>query len=1008
MNWHPSTASLIDRLGVSVDFRELNEKVGGPLRGTYKHFRPISGSNLGRPYTNKGSDMVDEQPSPLFNQFAKFPAEARLIRERSDYFLVRPRFQNVMYNVLKCDAPAIEPSNPTYSAAIKAAITYFAYINSSVAEPTDTWEINMTASSGQPWLYQGLKKKQDVISNASEKLFHLANTPTIPLCTTNDKKERLPFEDFYRVDQEHTSKVRMTYCPPFHFLLSQKIFFDRQNAAMLLNSTTKWVKYGISKENGGFDNVIKPLDIFDMLEMADVSGWDRNAFLRAVYLIRSANLTVPDELKDLFDWIVEFTIHPVVILPNGDIVQLETGDISGQNNTTPDNSILHVLVLIYLYMRLLVRAGKLPSLWTILSNAIYAIFSDDKLGGCYKDAFGIKSVEDFKQMQIQVYSEFGFKLKPRAVLVMDHVPGERVPANFEFLGSQVGYDTKYCRYVPLPRVGKICSSILYGPETRLNDRDYFARLLDLAVLLHPLKEYWDAAFKFLLFFKQMRPLDAPYYEHLLETKCLKDPLYDLPISLYGFESGSFQIFTRRVSDLLIFERGGNKMQTAGVVRTYNADKIIDSWVASKENSLTRNGSLWFRHAINPFYDTEATKPRGWPDANSDPSIVQAIPSTKTLDAAAFGITSGTNWNFKVRVHPTDSVIDMFSPTARGGNLFVTDAASGTQPVSNEKMGAIELIGETSDLSTSNSIFITMPSDDSTQGLGRLVGLAYEVIDVSAELYRTGTLTAYRMPANEGNNGVLMLANNPTEAANSLNFGVNQYQAFRRHPDQPAEAIKYRGSVQWKNAEGIYQVVKMSSSYNPAKQPCSTMLVLLGEDEQIGETTTVGTTALERPAGNFLMNLGSSLDYNVQSYQSKRIFPIHQCGCFMSGMSREFGSVTVRVRWIYESFPSVDESTLLNIASPSTGYDSAAMELYDYAMRNLPVAVKVAENDSGQWLWDLVKKVSAIASPVLHAIPHPLAQIAATAADNVQKTAKQKVVKKKAKAKAAPRPAVRPK
>lgn len=520
--------------------------------GSYKNFKPLCGSALGRTYTNRGPHYKEETLYSPFTLFADtHPIEASLILKQANFKAVRPLFDNVMHTVLKSDIPPKDPSGELFNKALHDVKSFFCFLEAGFN--TSEFQIKPDTSPGQPYLKAGFRKKKAVLSSDKgvEMLVkHVVATDHVPICSTNDKLERLSEEEFYRADQAGTSKVRMIYVPPFDFLIKQKILYDNQNIAIIDNCFNHWIKYGMSKEYGGFHRLITALERFDRIEMSDISGFDRSAYLRVVYEIRNHYLKTNDPfLLRLISYVAKYIVNPVVILPNGDIVQMQTGNISGQNNTSADNSILHFLVLIYLFYKMLNRISEPLTLIRVFNNAEYAIYSDDKLGG-YDNSFFQIEKEEYTLLMIATYQEFGLNLKPKAVLIRDKEPGSTVPQEFEFLGSRCGYLPKACRYVPLPRLGQICTSIAYGSVEgkSISMRCHFNRLVSLYILAintHIEKPILE----FLKFFYSC-PSHWKYraeFDDVLDSVNGVDLNFDCDFHISGLESGGFQIFP---SDLI--------------------------------------------------------------------------------------------------------------------------------------------------------------------------------------------------------------------------------------------------------------------------------------------------------------------------------------------------------------------------------------------------------------------------------------------------------------------------
>jgi len=101
------------------------------------------------------------------------------------------------------------------------------------------------------------------------------------------------------------------------------------------------------------------------------------------------------------------------------------------------------------------------------------------------------------------------------------------------------------------------------------------------------------------------------------------------------------------------------------------------------------------------------------------------------------------------------------------------------------------------------------------------------------------------------------------------------------------------------------------------------------------------------------------------------------GAYFQGLSN---STTLQINAIYivERFPTYQDTDLVVLAKPSCRADCAALELYSEVIRQMPVGVPQKMNGLGEWFSDAVSAASDFISPVLSAIPHPMAQGASAA------------------------------
>jgi hypothetical protein len=102
------------------------------------------------------------------------------------------------------------------------------------------------------------------------------------------------------------------------------------------------------------------------------------------------------------------------------------------------------------------------------------------------------------------------------------------------------------------------------------------------------------------------------------------------------------------------------------------------------------------------------------------------------------------------------------------------------------------------------------------------------------------------------------------------------------------------------------------------------------------------------------------------------------GAYFSGLSNQT-TLQVQLLRYYERFPSatVDaDQPLVVLAKPSCRFDPTALEAYSAMLRHIPTGVPARYNGLGDWFREAAETVRDIVSPVLSAIPLPMAQMGA--------------------------------
>jgi len=433
-------------------------------------------------------------------------------------------WKNVAAQIDKCDVPAIYPENDNMHETMKLCKVFFRYIRSEPSHEPEEHTYDLTTSPGLPLNKSGCRTKKDVLTRKKVLLIKFTFNLKYPVIDAyNDKIELLDWMDLMR------GKMRGVFGSSFHGIIREKFLYGNQNTKILEDCENSWIKYGLVKQYGGFSKAIRKLEKFEFVWESDVSGYDRKICLKFVYQIRNENVIDSHLYTPLIEAVTDSNVSPMVLLPNGYVVKRSTGNDSGKNNTTTDNSIAHFIIMIYLFVKRLRQLNEVPKLTYIFSNVELLIYSDDKIGGMNLSAFGWEDPKDFLDFEREVYAEFGLECKASSQVHTLKKVGERVPDVHSFLGSFTHYDSNLEVYVPYPRFGKICSSLTQkydNPDILIR----FCRTVNLTVSCYPNDEIFERALHYLSWFYDKHPK----YNYL----------FDEALGMYGIDISARSSFRR--------------------------------------------------------------------------------------------------------------------------------------------------------------------------------------------------------------------------------------------------------------------------------------------------------------------------------------------------------------------------------------------------------------------------------------------------------------------------------
>lgn len=390
---------------------------------------------------------------------------------------------------------------------------------------------------------------------------------------------------------------------------------------------------------------------------------------------------------------------------------------------------------------------------------------------------------------------------------------------------------------------------------------------------------------------------------------------------------------------------GQKLDRAAYV-----SKLIQS------KRITPDGADWLTLRLDPYHDF-ARPIAGYPDADAFDTIVSAYNYEYNVSKPA---GAAANWDAHVFTLPFASSIcslgnitaGQFVQTADGHNMGLVNVAK-------DDAGG-PLFPTAVPVASANFSMTRIDTFAGIEaGVSRVIGMGIEIIDTTAQLYKQGALTAYKMPTVRNISGNLGYLNTAGTLQTNLTVGL-----ISAPPSTVAEAVLYRSSVQWETHEGCYMSVGQEGVVNDFATDTKGALAITTDGTFTPATPSLvtnvsATTALQAPP---------ILTSAVAADGLKRV-NVTQSGVFLSGLHND-ATFKVRVRVYVERAPERGDTDLIPLCSPSAPYDAKALELYSMAVTMLPVAVPVSFNAKGDW-WKWIVKVLGEVAPILGGILTPV-------------------------------------
>jgi hypothetical protein len=435
--------------------------------------------------------------------------------------------------------------------------------------------------------------------------------------------------------------------------------------------------------------------------------------------------------------------------------------------------------------------------------------------------------------------------------------------------------------------------------------------------------------------------------------------------------------------------------------------------------ITDEGCDWLKFALDPFHDLQLDNLKGYPDVNTEPTVIVKIRQAAEISAPA-GLDSlpgNPNWDCHIALSP----IDWAKPN---GNVFQNGAtpipgyncagkilpqgSDGPNPL---PAGYIGSIGGASGVAVTgrldglviNSVPAGLPDggdmtftpehcpntagggyamqnivldnyldfDETDLGVYRIVYSGFEVVNTTAQIYKQGAVTVYEYGHSFETSQIAGATDNTSATPGPRNdsFAAN---TFRCPPNTVAEAKIMPGAHTWPAQDGCYCTGKFLGD-NPFQAATMRNYVIQQNMEKAGRASGYLPTTSSNDVGSFVSpGLVGDTNINVSgppvgNYRSAynaapatHFSRMSTAGAYFTGLSPQ---TTLFVTWRVglERLPAANKPTFLALAQPSATFDPNALLLYNLIANHLPPGCPQGWNDLGKWF-------STIANVAKNVIP----------------------------------------
>lgn len=886
----------------------------------YQHLKPVVFDPRGVAKLQQGS-ALNVHLCPQFEEVQRLGFQFPFIEEHATMRGVKPNRKNIDISLAKCDKIAIYPTD----AKQKQVEDYvFEYLEPELSQrylgPDDKVYFKNESSPGSFYKRKGYKTKEDAL-NSPDFRERVRSSEHVPIFDYNGKQELLDIEEIVV-----ENKIRGTFNPPLDFIAKQKYCFDKQNGAIAASNTKKWIKHGFVKQYAGFHRLAKQMEQFEINDEDDCSGYDRTVFMEPVYRLRWRGFQDKLTTGVTFWYCAFFAIYNFVLCPDGVIRMRQTGNGSGSNNTTTDNSIFHLLVVFrFIFTLWETFLDKWPTLEELLKYHCYNIYSDDAFGAHIISHLPGCTLEKFYEIKTAVYLEFGLVLKPKQHFI-SYVT-DRIDPRHSFLGSYFYLDETSGFYLPYPRVEKISSSVKYTIG-KANPEDVVIKVIALTILAAPVPRLYEECRVFLNFLAR-RYMDSSEIDDVI-YQMAKDPNLSSK-AWYSYILGR----QARLVEEVGFEN--NNMER----RVSRAERALEKF--AKRTGMSEEGKQWLIAAIDPFHDKPLAV-KGYPDGTPGKSFTQCHKLAMDIAKPA-NLSAGGTWDCLISTSnflscPVDEAVMGEMRSASNEWQLNANSATGRVPVGGltvvKGVSGVDLSYRATNVSTSEASVLRVPNSV-FEGKMRVLSQGFEVSNTTNELYKNGSVTVFELGEEiPEDKWTLQYVNNTAPTPPTAIQGSYSVLNTARNPISLATATQISGTQTWEAKDGAYVVCRPSSQLNPARRPQNLSPIVVMGDSGRPYPNSPDLTAIMETSGGGPYGISTSF-----------AIPFHRKGIYFTNLSEQTTLHVAYNVWT-ERFPGISQQELLSLATESCDYDPVALEAYATIMSNMPVGVTFKENGFGDW------------------------------------------------------------
>jgi hypothetical protein len=411
-------------------------------------------------------------------------------------------------------------------------------------------------------------------------------------------------------------------------------------------------------------------------------------------------------------------------------------------------------------------------------------------------------------------------------------------------------------------------------------------------------------------------------------------------------------------------------------------------------AATDDGANWLRKSLDPFHDFQVTV-KGMPDASTGNVVVREVTRSRQIQAPA-GLAPGATWDAHFftlpemvssayAAAPFAATFPYVADIEAGGLVkkSISQPAAGMYPFGpfncfSTTTGALTAPKSGSTFNAACGLNDIITLDEFVPGQKRVLAMAFEVHDTTAELNKQGSVTVYRQP--QANTECGLGYRDITDAGATLARAAAVGVLSRAPPATVQDALLLPGSAQWEARDGAYCVAHMRPEENDVEGSTAGFRAFTQ-----GDPMSLTTARFAICSSRAVLDVNAPPAASVALTQQFRPIPFDTVGAYFTGLN-PLSTLTWTVKMLIEDHPTSENTALVTLAHPGAEYDPIALELYKAATLSLKAGVKVGDNASGDFwdsVLDAIQDGAELLGPILPGLGKPLAAAVHTGAKIAQ-------------------------